>query len=176
MPRLRAAPSTALPRATVSRAGRAGPIIGSALLCAAVALSCSPRRPAADPDADREAVLIAQDRLWDAFARQNLDDMGRYLDADAVLLGEKNLEGRAAIVSFLKSWFRGLEIHGWEHTRRNVRMIEETAVISYWRDESGLADGAPYRVSGWVSEIWSRRSGSWLALLIHIGANQAAET
>lgn len=148
-------------------------LLGSLLIGSALWAACQVSAPPSDLIADREALLAAVDRRWDAYARQDAEGMGRMLDEQAVQIGEKRIEGKAAIVAFMRRWFRGLQIHGWAQTQRSVRLVGDIALVSFWQEEVGLVDGEPYRVAGWVSDVWIRRDGSWLNLMTHIGANQS---
>jgi hypothetical protein len=129
--------------------------------------------PPPDPQARREALADAGDRLWDAYARQDLDEMKRWLDDEALLIGEQQIEGSDGIVAFLHRYLEGVQVQGWAHTRRSLRLAGEVGLVSYWREETGLADEEPYRDSNWVSETWIERDGRWRCLLIHFGANQS---
>jgi ketosteroid isomerase-like protein len=153
------------------------PAVALAALAAAgalaAALACA-SPPPPDPQDRREALADAGDRLWDAYARQDLDEMKRWLDDDAVLIGEERIEGNDGIVAFLRRYMQGLQVQGWVHTQRSLRLAGEVGLVSYWRDETGLADEAPYRDANWVNEAWIERDGRWRCLLIHFGANQSA--
>ncbi len=144
-----------------------------ALLLLPPAASCAPPLPPPDPVAEREALLLAVDRLWDAYARMDPEGMGALLDEHAVQIGQRRTEGREAIVAFMRRWFRDLQIHGWTQSQRSVRQVGELALVSFWQEETGIADGEPYRAAGWVSDVWVRRPQGWLNLLTHVGADQA---
>lgn len=145
------------------------------LPCAVLLLlaACAAPPPSSDAIAEREALIAAVDRLWDAYARQDLEAMERLLDEEAVQVGERRIEGRAAILAFLRRWFDGLQITGWGYSQRSVRLIGDVALVSFWQEETGLAGGEPYRVEGWVSGVWVRRPQGWLSAVTHFGANQA---
>ncbi len=141
----------------------------------AAALSCAPPAPGIDPRTEREGVLAAIERLWDAYARQDLEGQERLYAPEAVQIGERRSTGRTAILRYLRRWYRGRQIQAWAHTQREVEIIGDVAIASYWDEETGLLDGEPYRISCWVSDVWVRRDGSWVNLLSHFGTNQAAE-
>jgi ketosteroid isomerase-like protein len=118
-------------------------------------------------------VLAGVDRFWDAYAHQDLAALERLYAEEAVQIGAQRLEGREAILRYLRGYYKGLQIQGWSHTQNSVRLSGNLALVSYWGEETGLADGDAYRVAGWVSEVWIRRDGAWLNLQSHFGANQA---
>jgi ketosteroid isomerase-like protein len=140
-----------------------------------LATSCAAPQRTADPRAEREAVLSAIDRLWHAYALKDIETQRLLYAEDAVQIGDRRAEGRTAILRYLNQWYRGREIQSWTHTQRDVKLMGDVALASYWDDETGLVDGVPYRVSCWVSDVWVRRDGRWHNLLSHFGANQALE-
>src|SRR3972149_1478625 len=89
-----------------------------------------PPPPPADPQARREALADAGDRMWDAFARQDLDEMKRWLDDEAVLIGEERIEGSDGITAFLRRYLEGVQVQGWAHTQRSLRLEGEVGVVS----------------------------------------------
>lgn len=140
-----------------------------------LAAACSAPRRAADPQAEREAVLSAIDRLWDAYAQKDFETQKALYLEHAVQIGDRRADGRTAILRYLSQWYKGRDIHSWSHSQRSVVLLGDTALASYWDEETGLLDGVPYRVSCWVSDVWIRRNGTWHILMSHFGANQALE-
>ncbi len=138
-------------------------------------LSCTPPRRAASPQAEREALLIAIDRLWDAYSQKDMATQKSMYTEDAVQIGDRRAKGRSAILRDLNNWYKGRDIQSWTHTQREVVLMGDMALASYWDEETGLLDGVPYRVSCWVSDVWIRRDGRWLNRVSHFGANQALE-
>ncbi len=140
-----------------------------------LSLSCAPPQRSASPQVEREAVLAAIDRLWDAYSQKDMATQKSMYTENAVQIGDRRAEGRSAILRYLNNWYKGRDIQSWTHLQREVVLLGDLALASYWDEETGLLDGVPYRVSCWVSAVWIRRDGRWLNRMSHFGANQALE-
>ena len=129
------------------------------------ASSATPRKPPPQmTNAQLESHLAGIERkFWEGWAKGDVKPFQEHIAPDAIIVGENGTLDKQSILRAIAAG--GCEVRSYDLTDfKLVKMSGDTAVLVYRGTQDATCAGEVAPKSVWISSVFVRRRGKWLAV------------
>ena len=126
-------------------------------------------------NAEAQTILQVERSAWEALKNKQGAGWESYFAEDASILTEGQayrIRGKADILSRLASWLEQAELRSYQILDPQVQVFGDTALLTYYFTESGVAAGKEFSNAGKLSVVFIKQRGAWRALHEHRSVNR----
>lgn len=134
-----------------------------------------PPLTAAVRDAETQKVIETERSAWEAIKNKQPAALADYFADDATVLVEGSayrLSGKANLLRALAAFIESTDLRSYQMLEPQVVLLGDTALLTYYFSESGVAAGKEYSSAGKISMVFVKRGGVWRALHEHRSVNR----
>jgi len=138
-------------------------------------LPAQPPPSASELQAEAAAVLQVERNAWEAAKNKQLEALADYFAEEASVFGggqAYRLRGRADIMRDMEAWIKQTDLQTYQILDPEVKVLGDTALLTYYFTESGVRDGKSYSSAGKMSMVFVKQGGKWRVLHEHESANR----
>lgn len=125
--------------------------------------------------AETEAILQIVRNGWEAVRTKKLEGIAAFFADDASLFHDGQayrLRGKQAIMQDFESWLAQTSIRSYQISDPQVRVLGDTAILTYYFTESRVTAGKEFAEGGKITVIFTKQDGTWRALHQHVSLNR----
>ena len=144
-------------------------VLVSACACFAQTPATSAPSPAPKPrprisKAQLQKQLAAiETKFWEGWAKSDVKPFKTYIAADAIMVGENGTQDKETIVKAIEAG--GCEVRSYDLSDfKLVSVTRDTAVLTYKGNQDATCGGEVVPRTVWISSVYVRRGGRWLAV------------
>ncbi len=142
----------------------------TALLVTLLASLACANPPALAQPSEAEAIKETLIRMWKAIEEGDLEAYASHLHPDFSAFGENDpylLEGKERELRSMASYLQRAEAVRTEMHQSKVTVRDDTAWITYYWTDEGLANGRRFTSRGKSTRIFVKENGRWLCIHGH---------
>ena len=134
-------------------------------------------RPVSQAALQAEGKKISQmeRNAWEAVEQNKLDLLANYLATDVSLFGERQAyrtRGKAEALRALQTAAARRELRSWQMLDPQLQLQGNTAVLTYYFSESGVAFGEDFQTNGKKTVVFVKQDGTWRVIHEHRSENR----
>jgi ketosteroid isomerase-like protein len=137
-------------------------------------LPATPPLTAAALKTTEESILAGERAAWEARKSGQTSALENYFAENASYFDDSQAYRVRGKQEVLRGW-AGLatetRLRSWHMLDPRVQVLGDTALLTYYFTESGIAAGKEFNKAGKISVIFVRENGSWRALHYHRSVN-----
>lgn len=125
--------------------------------------------------AEADAVLQVERNAWEAARNKQLDALADYFAEDASVFGAGQayrLKGKGDIMRDMEAWIKQTDLRSYQLLDPEVKVLGDTALLTYYFTESGVRDGKDFSNAGKISMVFVKQGGKWRVLHEHESVNR----
>jgi ketosteroid isomerase-like protein len=124
---------------------------------------------------EADAVLQVERNAWEAAKNKQLDALVDYFAEDASVFGggqAYRLRGKADIMRDVEAWIKQTDLRSYQMLDPEVKVLGDTALLTYYFTESGVRDGKDFSNAGKMTMVFVKQGGKWRVLHEHESVNR----
>ncbi len=129
-------------------------------------------------EAETQRVIEVEHRAWEAIKNRQPDALANYFADDASIFMEGSayrMTGKANLVRGLTAESESTELRSYQMLEPQVHVLGDTALLTYYFTEEGIAAGKEFSNAGKISVVFVKRDGGWRALQEHRSTNRGEQ-
>jgi ketosteroid isomerase-like protein len=133
---------------------------------------------AAAREAEAERIIAVERNAWEAIKARQPEGLASYFADDASIFSEGSayrMTGKANLVRGLAVDMESTELRAYQMLEPQVRILGDTALLTYYFTEEGSSAGKDFSNAGKISVVFVRRDGTWRALQEHRSTNRGEQ-
>jgi ketosteroid isomerase-like protein len=130
---------------------------------------------AAALQAEGDAVLQVERNAWEAAKNKQLDALADYYAEEASFFGPSQayrIRGKADLMRDMETWLKQVDLTSYQILDPEVRVLGDTALLTYYFTESGSREGKAFSHAGKMSMVFVKLGGKWQVLHEHESLNR----
>ena len=134
-----------------------------------------PPLTAAAHDAEAQKIIQVERNAWEGIKNKQPAALANYFTDDASIFIEGSayrLSGKANLLRGLASFIESTDLRAYQMLEPQVQILGDTALLTYYFTESGVASGKEFSAAGKISMVFVKQDGAWRALHEHRSVNR----
>ncbi len=134
-----------------------------------------PPLTAAVRDAETQKVIETERDAWEAVKNRQPASLADYFADDVTVFVEGSayrLSGKANVQRSVAALIENTELRSYEMLEPQVALLGDTALLTYYFTESGVAGGKEFSSAGKITKVLAKRDGAWRVLHEHRSVNR----
>lgn len=130
---------------------------------------------AAALQAEADVVLQVERNAWEAAKNKQLDALADYFAEEASFFGPSQayrIRGKADLMRDMETWLKQVDLTSYQILDPEVKVLGDTALLTYYFTESGTREGKAFSHAGKMSMVFVKQGGKWRVLHEHESLNQ----
>ncbi len=125
--------------------------------------------------AEADVVLQVERNAWEAAKNKQLDALADYFAEEASFFGPSQayrIRGKADLMRDMETWLKQVDLTSYQILDSEVKVLGDTALLTYYFTESGTREGKAFSHAGKMSMVFVKQGGKWRVLHEHESLNQ----
>ncbi|MFQ5664163.1 MAG: nuclear transport factor 2 family protein [Terriglobia bacterium] len=125
-------------------------------------------------EAEVAKILQREREAWEARESRQLASLEGYFADNVSYFDESQayrIRSKQDALHALEALLTQTELRNWQMLDPEVQVLGDTALLTYYFTESGIAAGKEFRQAGKISVVFVREDGTWRALHYHRSIN-----
>jgi len=134
-----------------------------------------PLAPTAAAVAAEEGKILPLERAaWEALRNKQPTALADYFADDVSYFDERQayrVRGKQELLRGLEAMLTQRELHSWQILDPQIEILGNTAILTYYFTEQGVAAGIEFSTAGKMSVVFFNQEGTWRARHVHRSVN-----